>query len=718
MTLTNYTNGISSFGIPVAGNDIPTTSGNYWFVNSATGLTTGPGTMETPFSSIAYACSTTYNTALAANDVVVVLPGHTETVVAAGGITIATAGVQLIGLGSGASRPTITFSTSTAASMLVSGAGVKTRNIVGVAGIDALTKPLDVTGGTPDLQIEWQDVATTYQAVSAVRMTAVTNAKLDLKYLGTAGSAICLNPVKLAGCTDVEINIDFYGTAGTSVINTVATGASKDVRVHGYMYNSGTTDGSKNFVDTVTGSTWYANIDDGAAGGQYVGGSASAPIVADVSDVAGALYGGAGVVTWPTAAAYASGVSIAEVLAYVQNAVRNGSGTALASNTSLQDVVGTGITGAAGLTLQAALGTTGTAVTDSAVSVLGAIGADNANNAFASTSVAANEDGSVLERLEQIQEAVNKGTGTALASNTSLQDVIGTGITGAAGLTLQAALGTTGTAVTDSAVSVLGAIGADNANNAFASTSVAANEDGSVLERLEQIQEAVNNGTGTSLTTNKSILDVIGASYTGAAGLSLQAALGTTGTATTDSAASLVGIIGSNTATTAFTSAAVVGDADGNVLERLEYLQTVVEKCVATTAATMTMATDDLFVIAGGPIELVSLVGVFQTVNTGAASTFQIQANATAGGATVMSIASSSTSGAAAGTYLVLPAAVGGAVTAVAGGAHLNLLPAELWTIPVGKIQAIVGGAGTVGTVQWYLRYKPLAPGVTVTAAY
>ena len=62
------------------------------------------------------------------------------------------------------------------------------------------------------------------------------------------------------------------------------------------------------------------------------------------------------------------------------------------------------------------------AETDSANNVLGA---DNNNNAFASTNVAENEDGSVLERLEYIQEGVSKGTGTEVAANKSLVDAIG-----------------------------------------------------------------------------------------------------------------------------------------------------------------------------------------------------------------------------------------------------------------------------------------------------
>ena len=57
-----------------------------------------------------------------------------------------------------------------------------------------------------------------------------------------------------------------------------------------------------------------------------------------------------------------------------------------------------------------ALGTNGSTVTDSATTVLGAIGANNADNAFASNSVVANADGSVLERQEYIntQEALIK----------------------------------------------------------------------------------------------------------------------------------------------------------------------------------------------------------------------------------------------------------------------------------------------------------------------
>lgn len=76
-----------------------------------------------------------------------------------------------------------------------------------------------------------------------------------------------------------------------------------------------------------------------------------------------------------------------------------------------------------------ALGTDGTTVTDSATTVLGAVGADNANNAFASTSVVANRDGSVLERLEALMDPLggyDPVLGFRVTKTSSMADGAGT----------------------------------------------------------------------------------------------------------------------------------------------------------------------------------------------------------------------------------------------------------------------------------------------------
>jgi len=90
---------------------------------------------------------------------------------------------------------------------------------------------------------------------------------------------------------------------------------------------------------------------------------------------------------------------------------------------------------------------------------------------------------SIVAILRGIQTALNitpTGTGTGLEDD---------GVPN-----LVTALGTDGATVTDLATSVLGAIGADNATNAFSSSSVTADPDGSVLEREEYVQTQLSYG--------------------------------------------------------------------------------------------------------------------------------------------------------------------------------------------------------------------------------
>ncbi|MDO8619484.1 MAG: hypothetical protein Q7R49_06115, partial [Candidatus Daviesbacteria bacterium] len=167
-----------------------------------------------------------------------------------------------------------------------------------------------------------------------------------------------------------------------------------------------------------------------------------------------------------------------------------------------------------------ALGTDGTTVSDSSTTVLGAIGADNNNNAFSSTNVAANSDGSVLERLEHILVALGgtTGTTTALGTTTTAIDTVRTEAADywnggvficvdgtnkglarpiydfdAAADTLYfepafpnaVASGVNYLILTRFDVARI--LGDNNANNAYDSSSVVENRDGSVLERLEYL---------------------------------------------------------------------------------------------------------------------------------------------------------------------------------------------------------------------------------------
>lgn len=386
--LANYPKGFAG-GLTVRGMPVLNSHGREVFWVDSNGSTNdNTGRFERPFATIDAAIN-----ACTANkgSLIMVMPGHAETLVAAGAITHDTAGVSIVGLGTGNNRPVLTFTPAAASTSNVSWTGnnCSMENIVCIAGLDALTKPFSISGSGAYLDVEWQDGSSAIEAETVVlTTTAADNIEIKLTYRGFPAGDACVAPIKLNGCTDGRIFLDFYGKASTAVVNFVTT-LSTNVLVTGYAYNSGDTTGAKLVVDTIGSSLWFAYIYAGAAGQVYKGGSAAA-IAGDptISAVTDALYGANGVASWPAEAAAANAVSIAEVLLYIQNAVRRGSGTSLAANKSIAD----------------ALGTDGSTVTDSAVTVLGAIGANSNNNSYDSSSVVVNRDGSVLERLEDLQD--------------------------------------------------------------------------------------------------------------------------------------------------------------------------------------------------------------------------------------------------------------------------------------------------------------------------
>lgn len=398
--LTNFPNGfvggITLFGSPafMPGGELPTSS-KFLFVNSVTGATGNPGTFELPLNSVDRAMDFVVADS---NWVIVCQPGHAETFAAADGVLMDVAGVTVVGLGVGNDRPRFTFGTSTGASWRVTAANCKVSNIVGIAGIDGLTNPFHVQAANFSFFIEWQDASATVEAVRAMLTTAAAdglNGHLVFKGF-TAGNAN-VNAIRLVGNDNVRLYVDYYGVLTTAVVEFSGT-ACTNVVVAGTMYTSGVTNQTRLVVDTITGSTWLAYGYDATASAQFVGGSGAAIAIApSITAVTDALYGATGIASWPAAAAYANNVSIAEVLAYIQDGTRRGSGTAMAANKSIAD----------------ALGTDGTTVTDAAVTVLGPLGANNNNNAFASSLVVANADGSVLERLELLQSLSGWNLATA-----------------------------------------------------------------------------------------------------------------------------------------------------------------------------------------------------------------------------------------------------------------------------------------------------------------
>lgn len=190
----------------MGGAQIPSTTGNYWFVSSVTGSAGNPGTSANlPFATLANAVTA----ATAANgDVVIVLPGHTETITGAAGIALSKSGMYFIGMGTGRIRPTISWSTSTAAQMTIAGANVTLDNFVfSMVGVSAVVAAFSVTAADVAFLNSDFIISTGTNAPVLGILTAATAARLRIENNRFIGPAISTDTV--TACIKHEVGIDY-----------------------------------------------------------------------------------------------------------------------------------------------------------------------------------------------------------------------------------------------------------------------------------------------------------------------------------------------------------------------------------------------------------------------------------------------------------------------------------------------------------------------------
>lgn len=273
MPYTNFTNGLTSFGVPTMGTaGIPPTSGNIWFVNSVTGSDGSVGSFSAPFATTAHAI-----VAATAGDVIVWMAQHAETITAAGGITVNKAGLTFWGLGEGKEAPTFTATTATTATFLISSANTTIGgSVVTVCNIASQAKFFSVTAANVSITATHYDTSSSIGALTYITTSAAaSNFFANVTYFGLTASTLGTSMILLVGVVDANITVNAYGYWSTAVVD-FATTACVNIQVNGYFYNQNSSAASKDVVDTVGGSTWFVSGYDGQAGYSIVGGSAAA----------------------------------------------------------------------------------------------------------------------------------------------------------------------------------------------------------------------------------------------------------------------------------------------------------------------------------------------------------------------------------------------------------------------------------------------------------
>lgn len=233
-------------------NVLASTTGNVYYVDSGSGNDSGDGTTSSaPFATLDYAVG---KCTASNGDVIVLMPGHAETITADSGVDIDVAGITVLGLGYGAARPTFTFTTAVTADFKLAAASTVVSNVLFIGGIDATTGVIEVSAADCALlNTEYRD--STGQATDVIVTTADADRLLidGHRHIGAAGDGGD-TAVVVVGCDDVTIrNCEFYGNFDLGAIECRTTAAVR-LRVHDCQI---WTEGAEDLciLDTITGST-------------------------------------------------------------------------------------------------------------------------------------------------------------------------------------------------------------------------------------------------------------------------------------------------------------------------------------------------------------------------------------------------------------------------------------------------------------------------------
>jgi hypothetical protein len=251
MAFSNYTGfpgGLTVGGIPIL-NSYPD---KVFWVDSTSGSNGNKGTFQRPFATLAYALT---QTTAAKGQIILIKPGHTETISGAATVTWGTkTSVAVIGLGTGSHRPTFNF-TATTSTITMTAANCAIKNCLFTGGIDAVVSPIVVSAADCVIEsCEIRDV--TGQVTDGILTTSGANRLRILDHIHKGDTAAGTNAgIAIVGGDSIEIQarvMDGNYAVGCIDIRTTAT---TNLYVHdcGRMYTRNSADII--LIDTITGST-------------------------------------------------------------------------------------------------------------------------------------------------------------------------------------------------------------------------------------------------------------------------------------------------------------------------------------------------------------------------------------------------------------------------------------------------------------------------------
>lgn len=171
----NATDLVLNYGLPL----LAPALGKVVYVSSVYGLNTNDGKFQTPVATIGRALTLVGLQAQNRDDVIIVLPGHTETISSA--LTISRAGVRIMGVGMPYRQPKITLS-GASTTLNITGAGIALSDLtlttetanttaaitVGAGGLTTVRVMIDESGGGSFIDV--YKTTTTSSSIGGLRI--------------------------------------------------------------------------------------------------------------------------------------------------------------------------------------------------------------------------------------------------------------------------------------------------------------------------------------------------------------------------------------------------------------------------------------------------------------------------------------------------------------------------------------------------------------------
>ena len=196
---TNFNSTISSYGVPISPGVNGMITGDIYFVDSgaANASDSNKGTQQKPLLTLdaAIGLCTASN-----GDVIILMPGHAETISSATALAIDVAGVNIVGLGEGTDRPKFILNTATSATIAVSAANVSITNCV-------------FSANFADIAELFTPTAVNFKAISC----KFTQEAVDMNFVEIADTGTTDNEadgLSFIGCEWIEVDV-----SSTSLVN-------------------------------------------------------------------------------------------------------------------------------------------------------------------------------------------------------------------------------------------------------------------------------------------------------------------------------------------------------------------------------------------------------------------------------------------------------------------------------------------------------------------